>query len=161
MSGPLLDFFNDPPVMCGVCGRVGVFDMNTRTYQHGAQDTDDHPYVPVRITDAPEQLQGRCDFCNLTGEQHWLLPVEDYPVGLLPDGREYWNRGGYAACDACADLIRRNRWTALVNRVAELRCQEGSAKTLIELRAMYTFAYKELRRHITGPLHYDPRPEAT
>lgn len=158
MSGALHDIDNTP-TMCGVCGRVGSFSTFDG-WRHDQQDAAaDHPFVQVAIADAPAQLLARCDFCNITGDIPWELPVEDFKMPhteLLPDN--HWSRGGWAACDTCAGLIRRRLWRALANRAVQTRMNNmRSAREIAFMRAGFIELYGLVRRHITGPIRpYNP-----
>lgn len=83
-----------------------------------------------------------CDFC-LDENARWALPVEDYTAG--PGGE---NVGDWAACDACASLLRANDWEKLTARAVaamEARHPGGGIS-----RKAFDFLYEQLRQHIIG-----------
>lgn len=131
-----------PHTACGVCGHV----LNRYTGPFGESwlhvlDTDnDHPPVPVPVASAQTKLM--CDFC-LTEGARWILPVEDYEVG---DGGQ--NVGDWLACDACADMLRRDDWNALITRAMHTMRERhaGAAPS----RRTFETMYGQLRQHVVG-----------
>jgi hypothetical protein len=137
--------------ICGVCGRV--LDWGPKVgFIHNIMDASeelDHIAVPVPAADAPQQVRARCDFCS--GENPtWELPARDFEFeGIAGSG----SIGDWAACDICADLIRKNAWTALTKRSAEWFGKNNNqppldGQGLANLRRMH----RQLRQNITGPI---------
>lgn len=139
---------SDPKVfVCDICGRV--LDLRTdeqgATYVHTFQDCPaDHEPVPVEAP--PGYRGGRCDFCNVDHPE-FVVPVRDFPVPGLEATHN--SLGDWAACAACAQLIKRNQWNALVARVVVLKKRAGlpiSDRAVSALRAIY----RRLRENIKG-----------
>ncbi len=97
------------------------------------------------------QVRGRCDFC-FADNPVWVVPAKEirYEIPALDSG------GGmdsdWAACDPCGQLIMKDRWNALLDRVQgswERRNFESMTETMqAELRKLYRL----LRKSITGSL---------
>lgn len=73
-----------------------------------------------------------CDFCSSPGASH-TFDVPDFGISTLPGnygaGR---STGGWAACDACADLIRANKRKALVDRAISNMAFPKFSRQMIE-----------------------------
>jgi hypothetical protein len=137
--------------VCAVCARV--LDRVERAgvtvgWRHTLIDTPaDHPAVPVR----PEQVHtaSRCDFCSADAPS-WAIPARPFVYEGAPDAG---SDGDWAGCDACAELIRRNRWTALRQRaVAAFAARTGAPADQLEpLGRALGRLYRQLRRNMLGP----------
>jgi hypothetical protein len=139
-----------PHTACGVCGHVlnrytGTFG---ETWIHVLDSDNDHPAVPVPVESIHTKFM--CDFC-LIESARWALPVEDYSTEV---GGE--NVGDWAACDVCADLLRKNDWTALTNRAIESMAKRHPGEALS--REAFNFMYGQLRQHITGEVRLASKP---
>jgi hypothetical protein len=143
---------------CGVCGYIldGVTDANTGEvgYQHAVtafiesrpgMHPDDHLMVPVPVADIRAEV--RCDFC-LADNARWVLPVEDYEVGM-----GHWNRGNWGACDGCAEALRVNDWRKVIYRARRAHSALEGAPAHEET---FHMLYAQLRQHIIGPVRLIP-----
>jgi hypothetical protein len=149
-----------PPMMsCAVCARVLTTALDPGStvfrYEHDPLDqvVEDHPPVPVP-QDAVQTVR-RCDFCT-TDDPAWLLPARAFAVGeVLPT----YSVEPWLACDACAELLRRNAWTRLRERCVKIRVQADPELGPDQLAYALAKMWRELRRNITGDLV--PIPPAT
>lgn len=141
---------NEPSHICGVCGRVLDWSPILGFF-HNLMDAGeelDHVAVPVPAHEAPQQVRARCDFCS--GENPtWELPARDFEFDIGGAG----SIGDWAACDTCADLIRKNAWTALTKRSADWFGKNNNEPPLDgpafnRLKRMH----RQLRQNITGPI---------
>jgi len=140
--------------VCAVCARVldlVEHDGAVRGWQHTMADQpEDHPAVPVAPADVHAAL--RCDFC-LADDPRWDIPARTFVYDGAPGAG---SDGDWAACDACAELIRRHRWTMLRQRaVAAFVDRHGLAPEQEQRmgRALGRL-YRQLRANMLGP----PRP---
>jgi hypothetical protein len=137
-----------PPMICQVCQRVldALIDIDGVRYQHTAHDdTGDHEAVPVPA--AAGWSGGRCDFCG-AGQPTYELPAQDFQVPIL----DHLSRGAWAACDGCADLVRRGWWRALLRQaIAQAEQRHGTTLDAGQ-RSGIAELYRRLRRNVTGPL---------
>lgn len=129
---------------CAVCGRVLDYTSG-KGWAHTFQDrlNEDHIAVPVTLDQI--SVIGRCDFCNVDFPA-WEVPARDFPtpIGTM-------SSGPWAACDTDADLIRHNRWDALIQRIALLAAKRTGVHREI-VKATLTPLYNRLRKNITGPV---------
>lgn len=129
--------------VCAACGRVlDYHDGKGWAHPVGDQTLQDHPAVPVRDTEVP--VKEKCDFC-FADTTEWLLPARNFQVGP-----NHGSEGDWAACSACAELIRKNEWTRLVGRVKDLWPHAEPMTPDGELWLRRT--YRALRDNITGDL---------
>lgn len=131
--------------VCGVCGvalsKITHPDGQIIGWRHPSiAEPADHPAIPVDIGEVPQQLH--CDFCGIAGEMHWELPVRDFQIG------HHISRNNYAACDACADLLRVDDITGLVDRMCRVFDELGKSRP----RAAVLFGVALVLDHQTGPL---------
>ena len=140
--------------VCAVCARV--LDRVERAgdtvgWQHTAADLPaDHPAVPVEPGEVHTAL--RCDFC-LAEHPGWEIPARAFDYAGAPDAG---SDGDWSACDICAELVRRHRWTALRQRAVAAFVQRHPlpvADTGPVGRALGRL-YRQLRENMLGP----PRP---
>lgn len=134
--------------VCAVCSRV-LDEVEGKGWRHpltGGEPAD-HPAVPVLDTEVP--ARGLCDFCSADGTA-WVLPVRDFAT--VPGVSA--SRGDWAACDACASLIRRGKWNELLDRAAHyFTLRHGPMPP--EMRSSLRRLYAAVRRNATGPLRRD------
>ncbi|MFD7157923.1 hypothetical protein ACFV9C_25200 [Kribbella sp. NPDC059898] len=116
--------------------------------------------MPVLDTDVAVDV--RCDFC-FADHTEWVLPASNFEapvarinlfgtVGIESDER-HGNAGDWGACTECAELIRANAWPKLIKRVRDCWPHVHSGNLMPEERHTNTYRlYRELRKHITGPL---------
>lgn len=84
-----------------------------------------------------------CDFCSSQHVTHNVL-ADDFEIAT--DGTvHHWSRADWAACDACAALVRANEWEALARRAALAHPGMGLAALPI-VRELHD----KLRRHMKG-----------
>lgn len=129
---------------CAICGRVLDYTSG-KGWAHTFQDMmhEDHIAVPVTLDQI--SVIGRCDFCN-EDFPAWEVPARDFPtlIGTM-------SSGAWAACDIDADLIRHNRWDALLRRIAPLAAKKNNVPPEL-IRATIAPLYNRLRKNITGPV---------
>jgi hypothetical protein len=141
-----------PAHSCAVCGypldvhtETAYGHLITRAYTHTpavlAQQPDDHTPVPVPTDEIRTNFL--CDFC-LTPSARWRLPTEDFEAS--PGVRDV---DGWAACDACAQNLRDDDWTQLIERAYQAQRDARPRPTRSMFRALYT---EVLKPHITGPV---------
>lgn len=140
------------PHMCGTCRRVVNWfepvDGSPGRWVHSAQDlAADHAVEPVPVDGT---VRGRCDFCSVDNPT-WVLPARPFEVVKGPGMGFHSVDDTWAACDACAELIRANHWLALVDRVLDTFPTEDGKPTLSD-QFMLVALYNTLRRNVTGPL---------
>ena len=135
----------DPQSMaCAVCGLIlhrrteTTCGRTTETWLH--YEDADHLTVPVLAADIRANF--RCDFC-MADHARWTLPVERYEVA--PGNM---NDGDWAACDACAALLRISNWDMLTTRAHRI-FRESHPGTP---RQAFQWMYRQLRGHVTGPV---------
>lgn len=135
--------------ICLVCGRVLDYHEGFG-YRHSvAQDVTelDHPAIPVRPEDAPDQLRERCDFCY-ADETSYVVPAKSFPM----PGIGSMSVGDWASCELCAREIAKDAWNALFRRVlASWEARHGPMDTFTQtsMKRMH----RELRKNITGPVY--------
>ena len=113
--------------------------------------TDDPRFPPIHITKIVEE-DGRtfsmpvtspiCDFCG-DGWPSWDYDCHDF-VARLPD---LASMGGWAACDACSELIEADDWDAVLERSLILGRKLGREE---ETRVDATLMHKGFREHRYG-----------
>lgn len=134
---------------CAVCGRI--LGKAPDGYIHPPADQpEDHPCVPVSL-DQIESI-GRCDFCNVDFPG-WVVPARDFemPTRGLKTSHAHWSRGGWTACDACAALIRDNKWDGLLRRASRLAGERWGVPASL-MRAKLDPLYNRIRKNVTGPV---------
>jgi hypothetical protein len=97
-----------------------------------------------------------CDFCNSTSPR-WAYPASDFPIAIAvpADGSEprvAGSSGPWAACDACAVLIEKNDYDALLVRSLEaqpIELLEAMPPALV--RAMLSGLHATFKKARTGP----------
>lgn len=130
---------------CAVCGRVleRVFDRNggdTLTYQHSItshqEGADDHPPVPVRYSEAGQQLRLRCDFCLDDKVTHTLVTSRELQSEFI---RAHYDTE-WAMCSTCSELVLAGDWLNLRRRAfAEFERAHGPMheETKTQMRLLY------------------------
>jgi len=128
------------PTACGVCGHVlNLYsDAFGERWVHALPSDEDHPPVPVYADSIHTTFM--CDFCLAEGAS-WALPVEDYA-----DSSTAASSGDWAACDACAALLRVNDWDKLITRTVAASRNRGNSYS----RQDYELLYQKLRQHVIG-----------
>lgn len=116
--------------------------VRVERYVHQAEEwgTRTHVVVPVDPSEV-EQIADHCDFCYAgPGVIPWTVvtkpfTVEVYVPDEAPDGSPTFNRSVanysslWAACNDCATLIRRKRWSQLTSRVFREYEKRNASKT--------------------------------
>ena len=114
----------------------------------------DHECVPVLDTEVPTVVE-KCDFCS-GGGTTWLVPARNFDVSpaLVANGIEVApalrSRGDWGACGLCAELIRANQWTRLLQRVKETWPNSPEQPMDRETERFLRKTYRRLRVNITG-----------
>ncbi len=165
---------------CAVCGRIlnlYVSPEGQRSWLHTYADLpEDHPAVPVDLGDGIH-TRPRCDFCD-SEQPTWELPARSFTLpgltlpgptmpgptmpgptlaspdlGLISGPVENASHDNWAACDRCAYLVEGHQWTALRRRAltAWLHHVDDPAQQAAMDRRLGQL-YRQLRRHITGPV---------
>lgn len=137
---------------CAVCARplMPVEVDGKTTWIHTVPDDEDHIAVPVRQDEV--QTAHRCDFCT-QDKAAYTLPTYSFKMPGLGVADITANAGeDWATCEACAELIEKNQWSALHRRVIttwetrhERPMEEASQGAL---KAMY----RSLRKNISGSM---------
>lgn len=149
------DMLANPPMPhhCRTCSGalnlVIIVDAATNVHKNWAHVFPaDHPADPVPDVEMPgTELQGVCDFCSAP-KPAWGYKADNFATPAefdVPSGTEYayGSAGGWAACDACADLIDDDAWNELFERaVASLSTlsplpPEIAAGRRLHLRTIY------------------------
>ena len=113
-------------MFCAAC--KGVLDYLQESgepegrWVHGREEFGKrtHVVVPVTFMEISE-VAGHCDFC-FAESPAWSVVCEPFTLttGVAGQGETEQNFSSlWAACDECADLVRRRRWSALVTRVLD------------------------------------------
>ena len=129
---------------CAVCGyplEEAVERGQSLGYLHARKEhREDHIAVPVDPSEI--RVNQRCDFCD--GEPVTML-VLCASFRLPLPGPKSTSVGNWAACTACAHLISRRRWSALVTRVRRLApATRGVPRSDIEA------VYRAVEAHMIG-----------
>lgn len=155
--------------VCGVCGRMlekldrmdpvtgrvldytwlHPYDMR-HDLETGEEIEVDHPVTPVDRGTVPEVL--KCDFC-FADDPIAALPVEDFEIYTLGNTTS-GSHSDWAACEDCAELIRRGYWSRLTDRVIKAYGERHEAQGPLppEMKAFIRDYYRRLTVHVTGPL---------
>lgn len=153
--------------MCAVCRRIlddwWDYELNRPIgYRHAFQDEvaqkeagqEHHPVaVPIDHT----VLLPRCDFCNKTfavDEEIWTLPAGDFHVM-----GNFFNRGDWACCVICAELVAANRWAILTRRVIETYVRNHPGEKNTPGQEVFDVWYQRLRAVIKGPPYLESELE--
>lgn len=142
--------------VCAVCASVLDHrvpnDRSEPYWAHNLAVPDDHPAVPV---DADEiHVEWRCDFCYAP-ELDYTVPARDFSIPELPDTGSI---GDWGACEACAELIRRDQWSALVRRVTASWYARRGEPMAPGTEAFLNRSYRLLRKNIIGPVRVADKP---
>lgn len=156
---------DDRPKVCAVCGYLlsgfgkGPLPSPDDEWIHVQElvGEADHVAIPVDYDAVP--INVKCDFCHqaVGFGQDWTVPATDFEMPMPPGAPTgHVSLGNWGACDECASLIRRKRWTQLINRALDA-FQEGERRPVSPairqaLRRHLTLAYSLLERHMTGPV---------
>lgn len=151
---------------CAVCARMleNIVDQKTGRsvgWQHPGDIRvagEDHPAVPV--PESSIDTERRCDFCFWIHPE-WELPTQDFRYDWLPDDfpMPIESKNNWAACDACAELLREDKWFKLVGRAKRAFLgrypypETGNDPDYNRIMSSW-FAqmYQQLQRHVTGPV---------
>jgi hypothetical protein len=95
-----------------------------------------------------------CDFCFLE-DPTWVVPCEPFtmPHPVKPELTVVSRDDEWAACTACALMIKNNRWPLLVRRAMKSQESRLPSRSAAEKRARkYSMeeTYRILRTKITG-----------
>lgn len=153
---------SDPaPKICATCGGPLDFleerDEPEGRYVHAREEFGQrtHVVLPVDPSEVSE-ISNRCDFCFADGTMNWSVithPFKTEHIVINDSGRPESYVQNYssiwAACDDCADLIRRRRYSALVNRVLDAYQQRekftgGPARTILKSSLKHLYALVEI-----------------
>jgi hypothetical protein len=110
-----------PAMACAVCGRI--LEQTIRAdgsveWTHPADEElkADHPVVAVDVAELPGGAEMRCDFC-FDSSPVWSVVTPAITWAII-DGVEHRHADdGWAACETCIDLVRRDQWSALARRI--------------------------------------------
>lgn len=147
---------------CAVCARVLEILNDTKTGEkHWMHPYDvrlageDHPAVPVLMSEIETEL--RCDFCFWIHPQ-WEVPARNFKYNWLPEGfpTPMQSTNNWAACDACADLIRQDKWFKLLKRaktafMGRFPMENPDPDYNREMSQYFAAMYRQLQENITGP----------
>lgn len=147
---------------CAVCAQV-LFPLATATpngdevvaWLHRAELTGgpvDHIAVPVGVDEVHADV--RCDFCS-GPEPTWVLPVASFEAGSEHTSHQDW-----AACDACARLLRKQQWDRLTKRVvlasaARHRISPSEPSLIESVETLFA----QVRENQSGPIRRSSRPQ--
>lgn len=146
----------DADMACAVCAQVlqiaATRDGETVAWLHlgelpGAlvEERPDHVAVPVRRGEV--RVDEICDFCS-GPRPTWLLPVEEFEVSEHSAATKDW-----MACDVCARLIRKSRWSDLTKRsVTAYSAKYSISPTEPELVNTLKAFHSQVREYQTGPI---------
>ena len=132
------------PPLCAVCYQV--CDTVNGVAMHGTEVTgsSDHPAVPIPYDDA--RVRTKCDFCgqeDVSKAELYAFPAKDFPVPVIGS----ISKGAWAACATCADLIKDEDWTTIIERaVAGTEHQPENEEML---RAWLVMLYEALKTNQT------------
>jgi hypothetical protein len=133
-----------PRMICAVCGYVlehtsnrdmATIFFNGQEFGHIRPSLKDHVVVPVDPGDV--EVNGHCDFCDVP-EPTEVVVADTFITGLSR------SVGNWAACEECAELVRRRRWSQLVTRV---RGMIGHSAATIP-RSLLLRYYEDLDAHM-------------
>lgn len=139
------------PRMCGVCHHIltPVEQAGGLLWAHGLNA--DHEPVPVPVQD-PEL---KCDFCSAP-DPTWQAECTPFltSTNVVVPGVDFDQQddGLWAACDTCADYIRRGDWQRLAYR---------SQKNFVRVSGMPTELASRLITHIQGQFRHHYTGEIT
>jgi hypothetical protein len=134
--------------VCAVCSTPLNY-QEAPGWHHPEQLTPwDHPAVPVDPTELAS-IAWRCDFCN--NPARWLLPVETFRMPPTGD----MSVSDWCVCDRCKPAVEARDWLTIVGWVKERFQAHGRRFDEIHVKYMLDL-YKELDRHITGPIVLNP-----
>jgi hypothetical protein len=135
-----------PHMICRTCRHAldVLVDDDGAHFIHSTTDPDGHDVIPV---DPEQGWRGRCDFCSSTSPTH-VLPARDFAIPNSPA----MSRGNWAACDACAKLLRNDHMDWLLLRiVANFEITNGYPMPL-PARIHLANLYRALQLAVTGPI---------
>ncbi len=123
--------------ICAVCGyrlehssNPDVFDGSE--WGHFDPDRQDHLVVPVNAAEMMSAINDRCDFCGRDDvEVSTAVLADDFVVGPIR------SRGPWAACEECAEIVRRRHWSRLVSHVKKVGAGRTRAASAATLRAAF------------------------
>jgi hypothetical protein len=141
MDDPLLNKPAPPERVCAVCGFT-LDHLEGGGYFHAAQVAAMAGHIPVPVDPAEVTWSANklCDFCTGVPAPWIILTDDDFIIrgGIMAAAL----RGDWYACPTCIDLVRRKRWTELVNRV-HAKMSHIPRRTLRE-------TYSALETHVIG-----------
>lgn len=121
---------------CAVCG-YPLDAFPNGEWGHVIPDTD-HLAVPVPMSQL--NFNQRCDFCSDTSVAFVIL-ASSFEIPDSASG----SVGPWAACETCADLARRRRWSMMVTRVK----QRGDSAARHASRKLLNGVYAALDTHMS------------
>lgn len=136
---------------CAICHRVLEHRRDGAwlhpTWLRGTPE-EDHAPLPVPRSEI-DQVEEVCDFC-FEPRPAWELPTKNFQ--MPPGGGLNVSTSGWACCDGCADLIRRDMWTQLSRRA--LAGYERTHGTMTEAQKTYLRRlYRDVRHNVVGDVH--------
>jgi len=133
--------------VCQTCRRILSYDEATGQYVH-PQEHLHWDHAPVAVPDLEFlYINEKCDFC-FADTSAWVLPAE--PFVIAPG---HGSDGDWAACEACAELIRADAWYKLLQLVRKRWPEAHSGNRMPpETAQLHHLLWQELRTHVTGQL---------
>ncbi|HEX5119836.1 MAG TPA: hypothetical protein VFW65_32015 [Pseudonocardiaceae bacterium] len=144
-----------PSKVCATCGSAlnSIIDEDGAGYIHPA--LADHSHEPVPI-DPPAGWTGECDFCGAK-RPTFVLPAASFE---LPRPGQY-SEGNWAACDACASLLRTGSWSGLMGRTVRQFRRRWGFPMPAGMRFALHALHQRLRNNVTGPVRrLDDTPDS-
>ena len=146
------------PKMCAVC--YIVLDQSGDGWIHTRElvGKSDHIAVPVDYNAA--HVHTMCDFCydEVLKPDAYTVPASNFQMPVIPTV----SAGNWAACAACAYLVRTGDWNGLTDRATEmyLKREPGSRLAGGTIHEWLGQSYEQLRQHMTGPVRpWEPGDE--
>jgi hypothetical protein len=135
---------------CAVCARVlnyvtkfGPEEKEGWVHETPLSAPLDHPPVPVPLDKVAVQMV--CDFCYGEPVTH-VVPARSFDMPITGT-----SVGDWSACTPCAELIQRNRWSAVITRALAL-AKERYGAPIPGSRGLLNDVYTRLQAAITGPV---------
>lgn len=118
------------PKVCATCTRPLDYltdgdGVSNGRYVHAREEYGQRTHVVIPVDPSEvESVSYMCDFCFAEDAVNWTVVTHPFVIetrvagesGLAQNFSSLW-----AACDECADLIKRKRFGALVSRVAKIQ----------------------------------------
>lgn len=140
--------------MCNICTHILDYDAAQHCFVHGSAAPKGHDPVPIPYV--AENATIVCDLCSYQQvplADVWTIPCRSFEMPTLPDMQPRISDGDWAACSACAALIRAGKWSELATAAIGRHATRAYAPVM---RAWVAELHARLRNNMTGP----PRPGA-